>query len=406
MTDGPMYRQPQAIVDQLFGPPPLAVEWSKVSESWAREQTFRAVMIAQTEVSDYLAAERERLTKERDEALTKTGELTASSSRWTCASCGAVSPVGQFRTVTSGNPIDGVDYDVACVSCGSTHTCESPAEALAWNVTERDRIGAELGTLKAKLKELTEDPADVESDARRDVVADLRAYADAYPQNDGSACVFFAADEIERLRAKIASDEFWEKQVYPEGMNAQDVRNELHDFRVMMEEVPKVYDHVTGGRVSKPLTHAVAVIGEHDEHCHETCVETDDVEDVVDELRQLANKWIDEKDADVASSPGEFCGARAAGEKLLKYLTDFDPIMGCGERRKPSRTSLRIALHFAATSLADVRDGLAALLQKAVTTTEWTAELPKDVTALRDKAADGVAAAKKTLYPPTSDDVA
>ena len=48
------------------------------------------------------------------------------------------------------------------------------------------------------------DPAKAaEDEARRDLVSDLREYAAAYPQNDGSACVLFAADEIERLRADV-----------------------------------------------------------------------------------------------------------------------------------------------------------------------------------------------------------
>lgn len=40
---------------------------------------------------------------------------------------------------------------------------------------------------------------------------------------------------------------------------------EISDYEFVLLEVPKVYCHVTGGRISKPNTHASAVIGEVDE---------------------------------------------------------------------------------------------------------------------------------------------
>lgn len=43
------------------------------------------------------------------------------------------------------------------------------------------------------------------------------------------------------------------------------VKRELHDCHLYVTEVPKVYDHVTAGRISKPNTSAHAVISEHDE---------------------------------------------------------------------------------------------------------------------------------------------
>lgn len=60
-------------------------------------------------------------------------------------------------------------------------------------------------------------------------------------------------------------DEFW-REVYPSGMTIENVANELRDFEVMIHNVPKVYCHVTGGKVSKHLTDADVVISLHDEH--------------------------------------------------------------------------------------------------------------------------------------------
>jgi hypothetical protein len=61
-------------------------------------------------------------------------------------------------------------------------------------------------------------------------------------------------------------DSFWKKIIEADGEPSMDqIKRELHDFHTMMEEVPKVYDHVTQSRLSKPLTSADAVIGVHDE---------------------------------------------------------------------------------------------------------------------------------------------
>lgn len=61
---------------------------------------------------------------------------------------------------------------------------------------------------------------------------------------------------------------FWRPIVCnPDGsLNAEAVKKELHDFYVVMGIVPKVYDHVTGGRISKIMTDPDAVISEADAH--------------------------------------------------------------------------------------------------------------------------------------------
>ena len=61
---------------------------------------------------------------------------------------------------------------------------------------------------------------------------------------------------------------FW-RGIYENGMTVEQVCNELHDLEFMAGEVPKVYCHVTGGRISKPNTYASEVIGEHDERVQE-----------------------------------------------------------------------------------------------------------------------------------------
>lgn len=59
--------------------------------------------------------------------------------------------------------------------------------------------------------------------------------------------------------------DFW-RRIYPEGMTLQKVLDELHDLETVAQNVPKVYDHVTGGAISKANTLASVVIAVHDDH--------------------------------------------------------------------------------------------------------------------------------------------
>lgn len=61
---------------------------------------------------------------------------------------------------------------------------------------------------------------------------------------------------------------FWAPIVCPNGVWDHDaVKAELHDYAMLLESVPEVYCHITGGRISKPNTIASAVIAEHDDTC-------------------------------------------------------------------------------------------------------------------------------------------
>lgn len=61
-------------------------------------------------------------------------------------------------------------------------------------------------------------------------------------------------------------DKFWKPIILnPDGtLNLEQIKKELHDFYTMLKNVPVVYDHVTGGRISKPLTPAEVVCSEAD----------------------------------------------------------------------------------------------------------------------------------------------
>lgn len=62
-------------------------------------------------------------------------------------------------------------------------------------------------------------------------------------------------------------EEDWKDLVcYPDGMLDKDkVMRELSDYSFLLESVPKVYCHITGGKISKPNTLPGVVIAEADD---------------------------------------------------------------------------------------------------------------------------------------------
>jgi hypothetical protein len=81
---------------------------------------------------------------------------------------------------------------------------------------------------------------------------------------------------FEIAQAKPDSNEaakFWSGVYAPDGMKAEQVKAELSDYRFMLEQVPKVYEHVTGGKLSKPNYFASVVIAEADDEVTRLCEE-------------------------------------------------------------------------------------------------------------------------------------
>lgn len=79
-------------------------------------------------------------------------------------------------------------------------------------------------------------------------------------------------DEIEQLQKQVAemkkieSADFWCNWVYPERATAEQVQNELEDYHVILDNVCIVYDHITGGRISKANTLAHEVTSVADDY--------------------------------------------------------------------------------------------------------------------------------------------
>lgn len=78
----------------------------------------------------------------------------------------------------------------------------------------------------------------------------------------------------ERADYEITYDSDW-KQIIEEGgvFNVDQIKRELHDFSFLMEQASKVYDHVTGGKLSKTTYTAQTVTTEADDYLNTLCDE-------------------------------------------------------------------------------------------------------------------------------------
>lgn len=90
-------------------------------------------------------------------------------------------------------------------------------------------------------------------------------------------------------------NDFWKSIVEVDGkLDIEAVKNELHDFHHMLEEVPKVYMEVSSGRISKPNTYAFEVISEFNElHWRKDTIQ-DDVRDILENADLTAEEKLSE----------------------------------------------------------------------------------------------------------------
>ena len=89
--------------------------------------------------------------------------------------------------------------------------------------------------------------------------------------------------------------EFWKDIVEKNGkLNKDFVMRELHDFHFMLGQVPKVYEEVSGGHISKPNTYAFEVIGEFREQFWDKDTIHDDVKDILETKETSAEEKLKE----------------------------------------------------------------------------------------------------------------
>ncbi|MFA5395715.1 MAG: hypothetical protein WC346_06820 [Methanogenium sp.] len=92
-------------------------------------------------------------------------------------------------------------------------------------------------------------------------------------------------------------EDFWKDIIIKKGkIDLEQVKKELHDYHILLKEVPEVYMEVTGGRISKPNTRAFEVIGEFNEQNLNKEITKDDVKMMINDnnsLRELVDALID-----------------------------------------------------------------------------------------------------------------
>ena len=86
--------------------------------------------------------------------------------------------------------------------------------------------------------------------------------------------------------------DFWLPLLTTDGkLDIEKVKNEMHDLDFIMRQVPKVYAHVTCDLLSKQMYDADTIIRVHDDRCHEYCVDKDDSEAEIADLKAELKKY-------------------------------------------------------------------------------------------------------------------
>jgi hypothetical protein len=82
-------------------------------------------------------------------------------------------------------------------------------------------------------------------------------------------------------------DEFWKDIVEKDGcVDLWLVKKELSDFRFIINQLPKIYMHITNGRLSKHMYSAETIIRIHDD------IRTEEIEQAIKETEQRVSQDI------------------------------------------------------------------------------------------------------------------
>ena len=126
-----------------------------------------------------------------------------------------------------------------------------------------------------------------------------------------------------KMDYKEIYDRHWKEAVEDESGNLDKdkVMRELSDYWFVLGEVPKVYCHVSGNRISKPNTYASEVISEADEHYTSLSEET-----AIHELLQVYKETLNFIDVinEVCFSPGVLVGRKEILDARTKLLDKID----------------------------------------------------------------------------------
>jgi hypothetical protein len=82
-------------------------------------------------------------------------------------------------------------------------------------------------------------------------------------------------------------------------LNIEQIKKELADYKVCLDEVSKVYDDITGGRLSKPLYKAETVLAEYYAKLSEDYISKDDLGDLVEDIEVAIADFLADHGVDV-----------------------------------------------------------------------------------------------------------
>ena len=118
--------------------------------------------------------------------------------------------------------------------------------------------------------------------------------------------------------------DFWKEIIYKDGkLDEEQMFKELSDFRFVMHNVSKVYDHVTGGKLSKIMYTAETVIAEADDLLTKTVEE--DVKEATEELLSEQAELRRENEKLKSELERERMRLAGCGVAALGYFTDCHP---------------------------------------------------------------------------------
>jgi hypothetical protein len=150
---------------------------------------------------------------------------------------------------------------------------------------------------------------------RDDGTSTALRYGEPWPafagQNQLGNLTTALARDLQEAREKLAAFD-WVAGLYDDkSLTRDDVANELHDYRVMIDNVPKVYDEVTGGVLSKPTYPADTVISYFNDHVQKA---------VEDDRKDTFGPLLDAVRRVVSRKPNPETGRRTILEVDLRAL--------------------------------------------------------------------------------------
>ena len=140
-------------------------------------------------------------------------------------------------------------------------------------------------------------------------------------------------DREHHVRAKSVEEEyelFWKGIVAPNGeLDLELVKLELYDFSFLLEELPKIYEHITGGKMSKTTYYARDVIQETEDHYEEYFTNPDGIGTAEQAIDFALNKIDDHYDR------AEFLESYQHGD--ISDWPEYADFIGMSERNKELR---------------------------------------------------------------------